>query len=194
MATGSACREPGAVHCVGNATTRTNGNRRRTGCPTIAAPAIFPIPQRHCVAERSSCCCSACCKREKERGMFKCLHYQVNASWGWASQLWKKVLYVRYTHSISSSNNPLKACSSMQVIWLLSSCRLRNDCAPLKTRRPTVVMTLCEISLQRFTGRQTERVGRQADSRQQAGSWRGDGEEKEIMVNKCVQFVFRVRM
>lgn len=69
METGSACREPGAVHCVGNATTRTNGNRRRTGCPTIAAPAIFPIPQRHCVAERSSCCCSACCTRgEKKRG------------------------------------------------------------------------------------------------------------------------------
>lgn len=78
--------------------------------------------------------------------MVKCLHYQVNASWGWASNYEKdteKFVYDDiYTHSISSSNNPLKACSSMQVIWLLSSCRLRNDCAPLKTLRPTVVMTL----------------------------------------------------
>lgn len=51
------------------------------------------------------------------------------------------------TYNISSSANPLKACSSRHVISLLSICRLRNDVAPLKIFRPIVVSKLCDRSL-----------------------------------------------
>lgn len=66
-AIGSACRGRAAARCVGSATARINGNRRRTGYPRGAAPAIFPIPRRHCAAGRSSYCYSVCCASTKEK-------------------------------------------------------------------------------------------------------------------------------
>lgn len=51
------------------------------------------------------------------------------------------------TYSISSSANPLKACSSKHVISLLSICKLRNDVASLKIFRPIVASELCDKSL-----------------------------------------------
>lgn len=66
-----------------------------------------------------------------------------------------------YTYRISSSANPLKACSSKHVISLLSICRLRSDVAPLKIFRPIVVSKLCDRSLRERTVRMDEkrRVG-----------------------------------
>ena len=51
------------------------------------------------------------------------------------------------TYSISKSARPLNACSSKHIIWLLSSCKLRRDCAPLKTLRGIAEISLCDRSL-----------------------------------------------
>lgn len=53
------------------------------------------------------------------------------------------------TYRISSSANPRNACSSKHVISLLSTCRLRNDVAPLNVFRPMICNELCDRSLNR---------------------------------------------
>lgn len=58
--------------------------------------------------------------------------------------------FVDITYKISNSANPLKACSSMHIISLLSNCKLLSDGAPLNIFRPIVVSELCERSLKAF--------------------------------------------
>lgn len=52
-----------------------------------------------------------------------------------------------YTYRISSSASPRNACSSKHVISLLSTCKLRNDVAPLNVFRPIICNELCDRSL-----------------------------------------------
>lgn len=62
------------------------------------------------------------------------------------------VMVEKCTYSISSSANPLIACSSRQVIWLLSSWRLRSEVAPLNARFGMAERALCDRSLQGTNG------------------------------------------
>lgn len=67
---------------------------------------------------------------------------------------WKKNYYCimrikikENSYKISKWAKPLSDCSSKHVIWLLSSCRLLNEGAPLNNRRPIAVRSLCDKSL-----------------------------------------------
>lgn len=177
------------MHCVGNATTRTNGNRRRTGCPIVSAPAIFPIPQRHCVAVRSSCCCSACCSWERERRggrMVKCLHYHSECILGLGITNYEKdtekLLYDDILTVFPAPTIPWRRARPCRWSGYYPAVDSATTVHPWRPCDPPLWW---HCAIYPCRGSQRERQTQQAGS--QAAGRQGRGEGNKTRVNKCVQ-------